>query len=124
MMANVQRNQKFDIVLWGLIAILLVGGIAANYIYYSQSLTIRLVAWLLLACVLGALTYYTTQGYRIWVFFQEARAELRKVVWPTRKEVLQTTLLVIAMVVLVALLLWAIDSMLLWVIGLLTGQRG
>jgi preprotein translocase subunit SecE len=53
---------------------------------------------------------------------RESRTELRKIVWPTRNETLQTTLIVIAMVALVAIILWMLDGMLAWIMRLLLGQ--
>jgi preprotein translocase subunit SecE len=44
------------------------------------------------------------------------QVEVRKVVWPTRQETLQTTMIVLLMVMLVALLLWAFDSLLGWAV--------
>jgi preprotein translocase subunit SecE len=52
---------------------------------------------------------------------REARAELRKVVWPTRQETVQTTLIVVVMVVIVALILWALDAVFVRVINALIG---
>ena len=50
--------------------------------------------------------------------------ELRKVVWPTRQETIQTTLIVVAMVVVAALILWGLDKVFFWLVAWLTGQRG
>jgi preprotein translocase subunit SecE len=61
------------------------------------------------------------QGYN---FVLEARDEVRKVVWPTRKETVQTTMIIIATVLLVAVFLWIIDIFLLWAVRLMTGQGG
>jgi preprotein translocase subunit SecE len=47
-----------------------------------------------------------------------SRTEIRKVVWPTRQETVQTTMIVVAFVVLVALLLWGLDSLLGWLVSL------
>ena len=52
---------------------------------------------------------------------REARTEVRKVVWPTRKETTQTTLIVIAMVGLVAVILWILDGLLAWLVKWLLG---
>ena len=61
-----------------------------------------------------------------WAFFRDARNEVRKVIWPTRQETLQTTLIVLAMVVLVALILWAMDALFLelvqWLVNLNRGS--
>ena len=51
-------------------------------------------------------------------FLQEARLELRKMIWPTKAETLQTTLIVFAAVIVVALFLWVIDFFLSWFMGL------
>jgi preprotein translocase subunit SecE len=55
----------------------------------------------------------TEKGRSVAAFFHEAQIEVRKVVWPTREETLQTTGLVIVMVVLFAAVLWALD----WLLG-------
>lgn len=57
-------------------------------------------------------------------FAREARVELRKVIWPTRQETLQTTLVVLVMVVVVAIFLWLLDMLLLWAVNGLTGLGG
>ncbi|TIR54961.1 MAG: preprotein translocase subunit SecE, partial [Mesorhizobium sp.] len=47
--------------------------------------------------------------------------EIRKVVWPTRQETTQTTLIVVAVVLVMALLLWGLDSLLGWLVSLIVG---
>jgi len=54
-------------------------------------------------------------------FLRQARQEIGKVTWPTRKETTQTTLIVIAMVGLVAIILWALDGLLAWLVRLMLG---
>ena len=61
-------------------------------------------------------------GQKVWVFAKQSRMELRKVVWPTRQETIQTTMIVVAMVVVMALVLWGVDSILTWAITWLTGS--
>jgi preprotein translocase subunit SecE len=56
----------------------------------------------------------TEKGAWAWNLAQEARVEVRKVVWPTTQETTQTTLIVVGVVILVALILWAMDSSLSW----------
>jgi preprotein translocase subunit SecE len=101
---------------------LLVAGIGQFY-YFADSLMMYRVLGLLalVAAALGVM--FTTQlGQVIWSFMRDSRAEVRKVVWPTRQETIQTTLLVIAMVVLVGIMLWLMDMFLRWAVMLLTGQ--
>jgi preprotein translocase subunit SecE len=63
----------------------------------------------------------TERGAEILEFLRGSRSELRKVVWPTRAETTQTTLIVIAMVVIMGILLWLLDVLLLWLVRLITG---
>jgi preprotein translocase subunit SecE len=60
-------------------------------------------------------------GKAAWEFRREAIIEVRKVVWPTRKETVQTTMVVLVVVIIMAILLWALDSMLAWAVRYLTG---
>lgn len=54
-------------------------------------------------------------------YLGDVRAEMRRVVWPTRKETTNTTIVVFAMVVLVSLFLWLVDALLAWLIRLVIG---
>jgi len=49
-------------------------------------------------------------------FIREVRAEAKKVVWPERSEAIQTTIMVLVMVVFIALFLWLVDSTLGWLV--------
>ncbi len=115
---------RFDSLKWGLVALLLVLGVIANYHFMQTVVAIRLIGWLVLGILVLSIAAFTRQGYRARGFLQEAKVELRKVVWPTRQETLQTTLIVAVIVVVMGLLLWGCDSFLLWLMGWLTGQRG
>ena len=104
--------------------LLLVAGIAQFYYYESESLLYRVLALLGFVFVALGFVYMTRMGYGIWQFARDARTEVRKVVWPTRQETVQTTLLVIVMVILVGLMLWLMDMFLRWAVFFLTGQGG
>ncbi|HEC29677.1 MAG TPA: preprotein translocase subunit SecE [Gammaproteobacteria bacterium] len=101
---------------------LLVAGAVAFYIYSEYSLLMRVLALLGVAGVAVFIAMQTNQGRFAWAFVGGARTEVRKVIWPTRQETMQTTLIVIVMVVLVGIMLWIMDSFLLWAVRLLTGQ--
>jgi preprotein translocase subunit SecE len=68
--------------------------------------------------VLSALTLFiflqTSKGAEFWKLVKEARIEIRKVVWPTRQETMQTTLIVVGFVLLMALILWGLDTLVGW----------
>jgi len=61
-------------------------------------------------------------GQRLVSFSRESRVELRKVVWPTRQETMQITLIVLVLVFLIGLFLWLVDSLLFWGVQIITGQ--
>jgi len=106
-----------------ILAVLLVaGGIVGFYVYSDQSLLFRVVGLLVVAAVAVAIGMTTQVGKSSWAFLQDARTEVRKVVWPTRKETSQTTLLIMLSVIVVGIVLWLLDSLLLWSVQLLTGQ--
>lgn len=115
------KTSTKDVFLWLAIGVGLALAIGVNYHFLHQPLAIRLIAWIMGILVLATLFFYTTQGQRLWSFSQAARAELHKVVWPTRQETVRTTLLVMVMVLLAGLFLWAVDSFLLWIVAHLTG---
>lgn len=117
-------NNKFDWLKWLIATLLIISGLVANYYYNDQPWPLRLLAWLFLLGLVVAIVSQTFQGRRAIIFARESRLELRKVFWPTRQETMQTTLFVAIMVVVLALVLWGIDSILMWLIGWLTGQRG
>ena len=103
-------------------AAFVVAGVAGFYYFADQSLLMRVLGLLAMIGVSLAIAYQTAVGQRTLGFVTDAQTEVKKVVWPTRKEALQTTGIVFVMVLLVALFLWMLDTMLLWLVRLLTGQ--
>ena len=55
-------------------------------------------------------------------FARQVRAEASKVVWPTRQETMQTTLMVIVVVLILSVFIWALDVVLAWAVRMLTGR--
>jgi preprotein translocase subunit SecE len=104
-------------------AILLAAAGVAGFYYLAQSPMILRVVSVLAGFVAGGLVFWLSEpGKQFHGYAQESVAETKKVVWPTRKETLQTTGVVFAFVVVMALFLWAVDSSLLWVVKKLLGQ--
>lgn len=122
--AENQEESKLDWLKWVLVFALLLAGLAGNHYYSEASWLIRTGAWIIFFAVAGIIAAKTKKGKWVIDFFRDSRMELRKVVWPTREETMQTTLVVAVMVVILALILWGIDGILVWLIGWLTGQRG
>jgi preprotein translocase subunit SecE len=100
----------------------LVAGIGGYYLLGDKALVVRLLALLGALLVATAIALQTGPGRTAWTFTKEAQVELRKVVWPNRKETMQVTLVVVAMVIIAALFLWFIDWVLLFGVKALTGQ--
>jgi preprotein translocase subunit SecE len=119
-----QEERGLDWLKWLIALALLLAGLVGNYYYSDVSMLPRTMAWLAVLAISGFVASTTKKGKWVLDFFRDSRAELRKVVWPTREETVQTTLVVAAMVVILALVLWGMDGLLVWMIGWLTGQRG
>ena len=66
--------------------------------------------------------YQTARGRVLWGFIAGSRIELRKVVWPSKQESVQATLMIAVVVLIMALMLWGLDSLLLWGVELLSGR--
>jgi preprotein translocase subunit SecE len=64
----------------------------------------------------------TALGKTVWGYIQGSRTELRRVVWPTRQETMQTTLMVIVVVLILSVFIWALDVVLAWAVQMLTGR--
>jgi preprotein translocase subunit SecE len=105
-------------------ALLLIGGIYAFYYFAAYSVLLRVLGLLVISGVAAVIALQTDPGRRLWQFALDARMEVRKVVWPTRQETLQTTLIVIVMVLIVGVVLWIFDLVLMGILRFLTGQGG
>lgn len=119
-----QGEGRLDWLKWLVALILVLAGLIGNHYYSEVSMPLRTLGWLVVLIIAGFIASRTQKGKWVIDFFRDSRMELRKVVWPTRDEVIQTTLVVAAMVVILALILWGMDGILVWLIGWLTGQRG
>ncbi len=102
--------------------LILAGGVGGYYYLAARPDSIRVAIVLVCTIVAALVALQTGPGRGVWEFAKGSRAELRKVVWPTRKEAVQVTLVVIAMVLTTALFLWVVDLGLTVAIKALTGQ--
>lgn len=116
-----QESGQFDVAKLGLAVIAIVAGIGAFYYYADQSLLMRVIGLLVVLLIAVGLVYTTNLGQSFWHFAQGSKIELKKIVWPTKKETMQTTLIVAVMVLFVGILLWIFDGLLMWGIGYITG---
>ena len=94
--------------------LVLIAGVVGFYYFEDQSQLLRVLGMLAVAVVAFFIAASSDPGRRGLGFMREARVEVRKVVWPTRQEALQTTIAVLFMVILVAIMLWLFDMFLGW----------
>ncbi len=106
---------------WLVVAALLGGGIYGNWYYQDESLLIRVAALLAGAMVAAFIAIQTERGRTTWNLMKEARSEIRRVVWPSNQETTQTTLVVLVLVLIFALILWGLDSLLSWIVSSVIG---
>jgi preprotein translocase subunit SecE len=105
-------------------ALVAIGGLVAFYWLGERPLVLRLGAMLGLFAVAMAIMWFTQAGRQFAAFARESWDEAKRVVWPTRKETVQTTGVVFLFVFIMALFLWVVDVGLLWVTQKLLGSGG
>lgn len=119
-----QAGSSKDTALLIAASLLIVGGLSAFYYFVGQFNV--LVRTLMLLASLGAAlfaAYQTHLGRVMWSYINGAyRIEARKVVWPSRQESIQATLMIAVVVLIMAVLLWGLDGALLWGVKALTGR--
>jgi preprotein translocase subunit SecE len=105
------------------VAILIaVAGVAGYYVLASQPTWLRWIAVVVSLVLAAVVVGFSRYGSEFRRFVELARIELRKVVWPTRQETLQTTLVVFVFVAIAGVFFWALDLVLAWATKFLTGQ--
>jgi preprotein translocase subunit SecE len=110
---------KIRLVLAGL---LVAAGIGGFYLLGDKPAVLR---WLSVLAGVGAavaVAWATVLGQEAAVFVKEAVAEARRVVWPSRKETIQTTGAVFALVLVMGVILWVVDFSLMYVIRFIMGR--
>jgi len=102
---------------------LVIGGVWGYYHFSDVAQVLRVLMVLGGLVAAGGVAWFTAPGKELFAFGQEAWQEGAKVSWPTRKETLQTTLVVFAFVVVMALFLFGVDSVLAVIVKLVTGRN-
>ncbi|AHG78485.1 preprotein translocase subunit SecE [Mannheimia varigena] len=121
---NRAKSKSANTALW-VVAVVLLAVAAVGNAYFASHFSLIVRVLLLVVLLVGAvaLAAITNQGQKAIQFAKESRTELRKIIWPTRPEATQTTLIVLAVCVVVALVLWGIDSIIVALITFLTNLR-
>ena len=101
---------------------IVVAGMVGFYRFEDQASWVRLLGLLATIAIAGFVVVQTAIGRGIWRFALDSRTEVRKVVWPSRQETLQTLLIIVIFVLVMSLFLWAVDSVLFMIVRYATGQ--
>ena len=110
-----------DTMKWVVAFVLLAAAVVGNYLYGELSVVIRAAGVVVLIAAALGVAATTTKGKAAIDFAKESRMEIRKVVWPTRQETMQTTLIVLAVCIVMSLVLWVIDGIMVRLVSLATG---
>lgn len=118
---DAESSHRLDSLKWLLVALLVVAGVGGNHYFAAESLLYRVLGLVVLAVVAVFCALQTGKGQLFSDLFKGAKAEVRKVVWPTRQETVQTTFMVVLVVLAMGLLLWGLDTLLGWLVSSLIG---
>lgn len=109
-------NATGDKLMLAAAGVLVVLGIAAFYWLGEQNVAIRTGVLLVALALAAAIASFSAAGKTFVGFAKDSYREVRKVVWPSRKEASQTTLIVFGFVVVMAIYLWATDKTIEWIV--------
>jgi preprotein translocase subunit SecE len=115
-------SKRADNLLWLSALVLVSVGVGLHYYFNAAPWVMKLIGWLVLTASVVGMVGMTRTGKRTFSFIKEAKDELYKIYWPTRQETYHSTLMVILIVAVIALIVWGIDSVLVRVIATLTGR--
>jgi len=117
-------NSAADIAKLSLAVLILAAGVVGYYWFNDLPTWQRLLMLIAALVVGGAVGFFTRAGHALRDFLVESNFELRKVVWPTRQETLQTTVVVFIFVAVAGVFFWLLDLALAWATKALTGTGG
>jgi preprotein translocase subunit SecE len=112
MNANTEEKvYRLDAIKWLLVVAIVAAGVVGNSHFSAESILYRALGLLVLAAIAVFVALQTAKGVAIADVVRGALVELRKVVWPSRQETNQTTLIVIAVVIVTSIILWLLDTL-------------
>jgi preprotein translocase subunit SecE len=117
----IESNPMMEKIKVTLAVLLALGGVAASVYLAASPLIVRIGVILLGFLAAGAVAFTSEPGKRFYAYCQDSITETKKVVWPERKEALQTTGVVALFVIVMAIFLWIVDAVLVWLVRFLIG---
>ena len=115
------QTSNFDGLKWLLVVSVVTAAVVGNAYYADELLLYRVLGLVAFAILATLIAIQTAQGNAFWKLAKEARKEIRKVVWPSRQESTQTTIIVVGFVFIMSLILWGLDALLGWLASLVIG---
>lgn len=115
------QGSSLDILKWVIIFVLLAVAIVGNHMLSDVSAVVRAIGVLVLFAIAAFVALQTAKGKEALAFAKESHIEVRKVVWPSRQEALNTTFIVLVATGILGLVLWGLDTVLLKIVNLITG---
>lgn len=118
---SADNSNMLDYAKWLIVGVVLAAACSANVMVPDQPLLYRSIGIVALVVVAFGLASTTTKGQTVLQFIKDSRAEVRRVVWPTRQETVQTTFVVVGVVLVMSVVLWIIDALLFKAMVIFTG---
>lgn len=115
------KQHRLDLLKWAVVAVIVGGAIFANHYFKTEPLLYRVLGLLALGALAAAIALRTERGAAFLELAKGARVEAGRVVWPTRQERNQTTLIVLGFILVMALLLWGLDTLFGWLAAMIIG---
>jgi preprotein translocase subunit SecE len=113
--SNKEISSTLDTLKMASAVAILLSSVFSFYYFAELSVLIRVLA-VIFSVILSLLIFFSTQrGIIFWDFLQGSRVEMRKVVWPTKQETIQTTLTVFVFVLVLGIFFWLLDFLLLYI---------
>ena len=116
-----EKKYKLDSLKWLVIIALTTSAIYGNYYFAAESFLYRAIAWLLVAVIVVFIGSKTQKGSSLLTLMHGAYNEALRVVWPTRQERNQTTLMVVVVVLIMSMILWGLDTFFGWIASIVIG---
>ena len=114
-LSNKEISSTLDTLKMASAVAILLSSVFSFYYFSEVSVLIRVLA-VIFSVILSLIIFFSTQrGIIFWDFLQGSRVEMRKVVWPTKQETIQTTLTVFVFVLVLGIFFWLLDFLLLYI---------
>ena len=116
-----EKVYRFDLFKWLVVILLVAAGVYGNAYYSEQSVLYRFVALLLMGAIALVIAINTAKGAAVFDVVRGALVEWRKVVFPARQEINQTTIMVLLVAAVTALILGVLDAIFRFLASLIIG---